>query len=81
MEMIPEPEMWKTSQVCAVLKIDPRTLRRWADAGKLTVVRVGASQKHRRYFADEIRALLGTGPGTGQSLPGRPGETAGPRAG
>ena len=47
--------------------MDPRTLRRWAETGALTTVRVGPTGKHRRYYADEVEALLERQPGPGSS--------------
>jgi hypothetical protein len=56
------PELMKPREVYRLLRIDPRTLRSMADAGKLTVVKVGKAGTHRRYRASEVRALL-AGPG------------------
>jgi excisionase family DNA binding protein len=58
-------QMLRPAEVCTILQIDPRTLRRMAEAGKLTAIKVGPAGKHRRYYADEVEALLArdTGPG------------------
>lgn len=46
----------KPSEVARLFRVSPRTVTRWAIAGKLTTVRtVGGA---RRYSEDEVRALL-----------------------
>lgn len=49
-----------------MLNVDPRTLARWVEAGKLTALKIGTG-RHRRYYADEVEALLGQEPGPGSS--------------
>ena len=71
------PKLLRPSEAAKILSIDKRTLARWADAGKLSYVKVGASQKHRRYLASEIEALI-PGPGAEES-PDPPEESTGPR--
>lgn len=48
------------AEVAALFRVDPKTVTRWADAGKLTAIRTLGG--HRRYREAEVRALLG---GTG----------------
>ncbi|MDA2807149.1 BldC family transcriptional regulator [Nocardiopsis suaedae] len=49
------------AEVAAMFRVDPKTVTRWAKAGKLTSVRTLGG--HRRYREAEVRALLGD-PGT-----------------
>lgn len=44
------------SEVAAMFRVDPKTVTRWAKAGKLQSVRTLGG--HRRYLASEVRALL-----------------------
>lgn len=59
----PEAEALLTpSEVAALFRVDPKTVTRWAKAGKLTSIRTLGG--HRRYRAAEVYALLETqGPG------------------
>ena len=43
------------AQVAAIFCVDPKTVTRWAEAGKLTAVRTLGG--HRRYLANEVHAL------------------------
>ena len=45
------------SEVAALFRVDPKTVTRWAKAGKLTSIRTLGG--HRRYRAAEVRSLLG----------------------
>jgi excisionase family DNA binding protein len=45
------------AEVAALFRVDPKTVTRWARAGKLTSLRTLGG--HRRYRESEIRALLG----------------------
>ena len=48
------------SEVATMFRVDPKTVTRWAKAGKITCLRTLGG--HRRYREDEVRALLnGTG--------------------
>ncbi|GAA2039328.1 developmental transcriptional regulator BldC [Terrabacter terrae] len=47
-------------EVAALFRVDPKTVTRWAKAGKLTSVRTLGG--HRRYREAEVRDLLGGGP-------------------
>jgi len=53
----PEPEPLLTpSEVAAMFRVDPKTVTRWAKAGKLSAIRTLGG--HRRYRETEVRALL-----------------------
>ena len=45
------------SEVAALFRVDPKTVTRWAKAGKLTSIRTLGG--HRRYRESEVRELLG----------------------
>ena len=45
------------SEVAALFRVDPKTVTRWARAGKLTSLRTLGG--HRRYRESEVRKLLG----------------------
>jgi len=52
-----EPEHLLTpAEVAALFRVDPKTVTRWAKAGKLTSIRTLGG--HRRYRASEVHALL-----------------------
>ena len=42
--------------VAAMFRVDPKTVTRWAKAGKLTSIRTLGG--HRRYKESEVRGLL-----------------------
>jgi excisionase family DNA binding protein len=44
------------AEVAALFRVDPKTVTRWAKAGKLTSIRTLGG--HRRYRADEVRKFL-----------------------
>lgn len=44
------------AEVAALFRVDPKTVTRWAKAGKLTSIRTLGG--HRRYRAAEVHALL-----------------------
>lgn len=44
------------AEVASLFRVDPKTVTRWAKAGKLTSIRTLGG--HRRYRADEVYALL-----------------------
>ncbi|WP_343994197.1 BldC family transcriptional regulator [Terrabacter terrae] len=52
--------MLTPGEVAALFRVDPKTVTRWAKAGKLTSVRTLGG--HRRYREAEVRDLLGGGP-------------------
>ena len=54
----PEAEPLLTpAEVATMFRVDPKTVTRWAKAGKLTSIRTLGG--HRRYRETEVRALLG----------------------
>ena len=58
---LPEAEPLLTPQeVATMFRVDPKTVTRWAKAGKLTSIRTLGG--HRRYRETEVRALLGAVP-------------------
>lgn len=44
------------AEVAARFRVDPKTVTRWANAGKLSSIRTLGG--HRRYRRDEVDALL-----------------------
>jgi excisionase family DNA binding protein len=53
----PEAEILLTpAEVASLFRVDPKTVTRWAKAGKLTAIRTLGG--HRRYRASEVNALL-----------------------
>ena len=52
-----EPEPLLTpAEVAQLFRVDPKTVYRWAKAGKLTSIRTLGG--HRRYREAEVRALM-----------------------
>ena len=47
------------AEVAALFRVDPKTVTRWAKAGKLTSIRTLGG--HRRYRASEVQSLLDVG--------------------
>lgn len=48
------------AEVAAMFRVDPKTVTRWAKAGKLSSIRTLGG--HRRYLESEVRALLDGAP-------------------
>ena len=44
------------SEVAALFRVDPKTVTRWAKAGKLTSIRTLGG--HRRFKESEVKSLL-----------------------
>lgn len=44
------------AEVAALFRVDPKTVTRWAKAGKITSIRTLGG--HRRYRESEVRSLL-----------------------
>lgn len=60
MRTAPENEPLLTpGEVATLFRVDPKTVTRWAQAGKITAIRTLGG--HRRYKESEIRAALGSG--------------------
>lgn len=51
-----EKDLLTPSEVAQIFRVHPRTVTRWAKAGKLSSIRV--LRNHRRYRASEVRQLL-----------------------
>ena len=49
-----------TAEVATMFRVDPKTVTRWAKAGKLTSIRTLGG--HRRYRESEVKALLNSIP-------------------
>ena len=57
MKMASEQEVLLTpSEVASLFRVDPKTVTRWAKAGKLTSIRTLGG--HRRYKESEVMALI-----------------------
>lgn len=52
----PDEELLTPSEVAKLFRVDPKTVTRWAKAGKLSSIRTLGG--HRRYRASEVHALL-----------------------
>ncbi len=48
--------MLTPGEVAALFRVDPKTVTRWAKAGKLTAIRTLGG--HRRYRSSEVHRLL-----------------------
>ncbi len=46
-------------EVAVLFRVDPKTVTRWAKAGRLSSVLTPGG--HRRFWQSEVRALLGNG--------------------
>lgn len=51
-----EEELLTPSEVAKLFRVDPKTVTRWAKAGKLSSIRTLGG--HRRYRAAEVHSLL-----------------------
>jgi excisionase family DNA binding protein len=51
------------SEVATLFRVDPKTVTRWAKAGKLTAIRTLGG--HRRYRQSEVQNLLKSNLGKG----------------
>jgi excisionase family DNA binding protein len=52
----PEQELLTPAEVAQMFRVDPKTVTRWAKAGKLTSIRTLGG--HRRFKEAEVLALL-----------------------
>lgn len=52
----PNKDLLTPGEVARLFGVDPKTVTRWASAGKLTARRTLGG--HRRYSAEEVRDLL-----------------------
>jgi excisionase family DNA binding protein len=53
------------AEVAAAFRVDPKTVTRWAKAGKLRSIRTLGG--HRRYLEAEVRAMISQIGGTDES--------------
>ena len=57
MDQNPQPEQLLTpSEVAAMFRVNPKTVTRWARAGKISAIRTLGG--HRRFRESEIRKFL-----------------------
>jgi excisionase family DNA binding protein len=52
----PENRLLTPAEVAAMLRVDPKTVTRWARGGKLSSIRTPGG--HRRYSESEVRGFL-----------------------
>lgn len=58
----PGEQLLTPAEVAALWRVDPKTVTRWANAGRLTTIRTPGNQ--RRYLEREVQALLRGEPAT-----------------
>ena len=51
-----EPELLTPAEVAVMFRVDPKTVTRWARAGKLSAIRTVGG--HRRFRASEIERFV-----------------------
>lgn len=51
------------AEVAKIFRVDPKTVTRWAKAGKITAIRTLGG--HRRYRQSEIQAIMKSQPSKG----------------
>lgn len=56
MQSTSEETLLTPAEVAALFRVDPKTVTRWAKAGKLSSIRTLGG--HRRYSEAEVRAYL-----------------------
>lgn len=54
-------------EVAALFRVDPKTVTRWAAAGRISSIRTPGG--HRRFRESEVRALLAADSGTADGGP------------
>jgi excisionase family DNA binding protein len=52
----PDSRLLTPAEVAAMLRVDPKTVTRWARGGKLSSIRTPGG--HRRYSESEVRGFL-----------------------
>ncbi len=57
METNDDDTLLTPSEVAAMFRVNPKTVTRWARAGKISAIRTLGG--HRRFRASEIRKVLG----------------------
>lgn len=58
----PGERVYTASEVGVIFRVDPKTVTRWAAAGRIAFFRTPGG--HRRYRESEVRRLLTEGTGT-----------------
>jgi excisionase family DNA binding protein len=53
---IEAPVLLTPAEVADLFRVDPKTVTRWAKAGKITAIKTVGG--HRRYYLTEVEALL-----------------------
>lgn len=56
LEQLPPSQLLVPSEVAAIFRVDPKTVTRWAQAGKIPSVRTLG--RHRRYRVSEVLEKL-----------------------
>lgn len=54
-----EDELMTPAELAELFRVDPQTIRRWSDEGKLDYVKTPGG--HRRYWKSYVRRLLEEG--------------------
>lgn len=57
-QLLDTEELLLPDEVARIFRVDPKTVTRWANAGKLSFIRTLGG--HRRYIAAEVRELINT---------------------
>lgn len=66
---LPSGELLTPGEVAKLFRVDPKTVTRWAKAGKLPAIRTLGG--HRRFRAEDVRRIL-----EGEERPSSQGHTA-----
>lgn len=56
MQQINGPELLTTGDIARLFRVDPKTVTRWANEGRIASIRTPGG--HRRYPRAEVEALL-----------------------
>jgi excisionase family DNA binding protein len=56
LEGLPDTHLLTPSEVARLFRVDPKTVARWAKAGRITSIRTPG--RHRRFRVGEVRPLL-----------------------
>ena len=65
MENSTEQSLMTPAEVAELFRVDPKTVTRWADAGKISAVRTLGG--HRRYQREQVLALLEANSGAAET--------------
>lgn len=55
--MTTEDKLLKPGEVAGIMRVDPKTVTRWAKAGKITYITTPGG--HKRFRESEVRKMLG----------------------